>query len=177
MTEELPEGSEAKPRTASLFASMTPETVSLEEALRLLSLPRVVGDAPDGEEVLARNGRYGPYIEKGKDTRSLEREEQIFEIGLDEALALLAAARSSAGAAARRAPPLRELGDDPVIRAASRRSRTADSARTSPTARRTPACGAATRSSRSPSSGRSSSWPSAAPKGPSSARRRPRRRK
>jgi DNA topoisomerase-1 len=112
VTEELPEGSEEKPRTASLLSSMTPETITLEEALRLLSLPRVVGTAPDGEEVLARNGRYGPYIEKGKETRSLENEAQIFELGLDEALALLAAPKQRRGRGTPRAP-LRELGDDP----------------------------------------------------------------
>ena len=112
VTEELPDGTEDKPRTASLFASMSPETVSLADALRLLSLPRVVGEAPDGEEVKARNGRYGPYIEKGKETRSLEREEQLFEIGIDEALALLAAPKPRRGRGAPRAP-LRELGPDP----------------------------------------------------------------
>ena len=112
VTEELPEGSEEKPRTASLLASMTPDTVTLEDALRLLSLPRIVGTAPDGEEVLARNGRYGPYIEKGKETRSLESEEQIFELGLDQALALLAAPKQRRGRGTPRAP-LRELGDDP----------------------------------------------------------------
>ncbi|MGZ4280474.1 MAG: type I DNA topoisomerase [Gaiellaceae bacterium] len=107
------EGSGDKPRTASLFASMSPETVSLEDALKLLSLPRVVGTAPDGEEVVARTGRYGPYIQKEKETRSLESEEQVFEVTLDEALALLAQpkARGRRGAAK---PPLRELGDDPV---------------------------------------------------------------
>jgi DNA topoisomerase I len=111
VTEELPEGSEEKPRTASLLASMSPESISLEDALRLLSLPRVVGTAPDGEEVLARNGRYGPYIEKGKETRSLESEQQIFEIGLDQALALLAAPKQRGRGTPR--APLRELGEDP----------------------------------------------------------------
>jgi DNA topoisomerase-1 len=112
VTEELPADDPAKPRTASLLSSMTPETVTLEDALRLLSLPRVVGTAPDGEEVLARNGRYGPYIEKGKETRSLESEAQLFELGLDEALALLAAPKQRRGRGTPRAP-LRELGDDP----------------------------------------------------------------
>ena len=112
VTEELPEDDPAKPRTASLLSSMSPETITLEDALRLLSLPRVVGTAPDGEEVLARNGRYGPYIEKGKETRSLESEEQIFELGLDEALELLAAPKQRRGRGTPRAP-LRELGDDP----------------------------------------------------------------
>jgi DNA topoisomerase-1 len=112
VTEELPEGATEKPRTASLFQSMSPETVSLDEALRLLSLPRLVGTAPDGEQVRARNGRYGPYVEKGSETRSLESEEQIFTISLDEALALLAAPKPRRGRGAPRAP-LRELGQDP----------------------------------------------------------------
>ncbi len=112
VTEELPEGTTEKPRTASLFASMSPETVSLEEGLRLLSLPRAVGQAPDGEQVLARNGRYGPYVEKGTETRSLESEEQLFTISLDEALALLAAPKPRRGRGTARAP-LRELGQDP----------------------------------------------------------------
>jgi DNA topoisomerase-1 len=112
VTEELPEGADGKPRTASLFQSMSPETVTLEEALKLLALPRVVGEAPDGEQVLARNGRYGPYVEKGGETRSLESEEQIFTISLDEALALLAAPKGRRGRGTARAP-LRELGQDP----------------------------------------------------------------
>jgi DNA topoisomerase-1 len=112
VTEELPDGADEKPRTASLLQSMSPESVTLEEALKLLSLPRVVGAAPDGEEVLARNGRYGPYVEKGGETRSLESEEQIFTISLDEALALLAAPKARRGRGAPRAP-LRELGEDP----------------------------------------------------------------
>ena len=112
VTEELPEDAEEKPRTASLLASMAPETVSLEEASRLLSLPRLVGTAPDGEPVLVRNGRYGPYVEKAKETRSLDAEEQIFEISLDEALALLAAPKARRGRGAPRAP-LRDLGRDP----------------------------------------------------------------
>ena len=111
VTEELPEGAEEKPRTASLFQSMSPETVTLADAVRLLGLPRLVGES-DGEQVLARNGRYGPYVEKGKETRSLENEEQIFAISLDEALALLAAPKARGGRAAPRAP-LRELGADP----------------------------------------------------------------
>jgi DNA topoisomerase-1 len=90
---------------------MSPETVTLEEALRLLSLPRIVGEA-DGEPIEVRNGRYGPYIQQGKETRSLESEEQIFTISLDEALALLAAPKQRRGRAAPRAP-LRDLGADP----------------------------------------------------------------
>ncbi len=111
VTEEPPEGAEEKPRTASLFASMSPETVDLDAAVRLLSLPRVVGvDA--GEEVLAMNGRYGPYIKRGTETRSLESEEQLFTVDLDQALALLAAPKTRGGRGAAK-PPLRELGQDP----------------------------------------------------------------
>jgi DNA topoisomerase-1 len=106
------EGSSEKPRTASLLESMSSETVTLEEALRLLSLPRVLGKAPDGEEVIARIGRYGPYVQHGKETRSLEREEDAFEISLDEALALLAKPKERRRGAAK--PPLRELDADPV---------------------------------------------------------------
>jgi DNA topoisomerase-1 len=106
---EVVEGDE-KPRTASLFKSMTPETVTLEDALRLLTLPRVVGEV-DGEEVLAANGRYGPYVKRGKESRSLETEEQLFAITLDEALAKLAEPRARGRQAK---PPLKELGDDPV---------------------------------------------------------------
>jgi DNA topoisomerase-1 len=100
-----------KPRTASLFSSMSPETVTLEDALRLLTLPRTVGES-EGEEVVAANGRYGPYVKKGKESRSLEGEEQLFTITLDEALAKLAEPRPRGRRAA--APPLKELGDDPV---------------------------------------------------------------
>jgi DNA topoisomerase I len=111
VTEELSEDSDEKPKTASLFASMSPETVTLDEALKLLSLPRIVG-AADGEPIEVRNGRYGPYIQMGKETRSLESEEQIFTLTLDEALALLAAPKQRRGRAAP-AAPLRDLGADP----------------------------------------------------------------
>jgi DNA topoisomerase-1 len=113
VTEVLPEDSKEKPRTASLFKTMSLETVTLEDALRLLQLPRVVGVAPDGEEVVARNGRYGPYIQQGKESRSLETEEQLFTIDLERALALLAQPRQRRGQGAS-AAPLRELGTDPV---------------------------------------------------------------
>ena len=93
---------------------MSPETVTLEDALPLLSLPRVVGvDPADGEEVVATNGRYGPYVKKGSETRSLESEEQLLTVTLDEALALLAQPKQR-GRRAAAAPPLRELGADPV---------------------------------------------------------------
>jgi DNA topoisomerase I len=111
VTEVLPEGAEGKPRTASLFASMSPESVTLEEALRLLTLPRVVGEL-DGEEVTAQNGRYGPYVKRGSDSRSLESEEQLFTVTLDEAKALLAQPPRRRGKGTARGP-LKELGEDP----------------------------------------------------------------
>jgi DNA topoisomerase-1 len=108
VTEVLEEGSKEKPRTASLFKTMTPESVTLEEALRLLSLPRVVGEL-EGEPVQAQNGRYGPYLSKGSDTRSLESEEQIFTVSLDEARALFAQPKTRGRGAAK--PPLRDFGE------------------------------------------------------------------
>jgi DNA topoisomerase-1 len=113
VTESLPEGSEEKPRTASLFASMSPESVSLDDALRLLSLPRVVG-VTDGEEVTALNGRYGPYVRRGSESRSLENEEQLFTITLEEALALLAEPPRRRGRRGGGRGPLKELGPDPA---------------------------------------------------------------
>jgi DNA topoisomerase I len=107
---ELLDGDE-KPRTASLFKSMSPESVTLEDALRLLTLPRTLGES-ESEEVVAANGRYGPYVKKGKESRSLDSEEQLFSITLDEALAKLAEPKQRGRRAA--APPLKELGDDPV---------------------------------------------------------------
>ncbi|HKU56959.1 MAG TPA: type I DNA topoisomerase [Gaiellaceae bacterium] len=113
VTEVLPEGSTEKPRTASLFKTMSLDTIGLDDALRLLQLPRVVGVAPDGEEITARNGRYGPYIQKEKESRSLESEEQLFTITVEEALAVLAQPRQRRGQRAS-TKPLRELGTDPV---------------------------------------------------------------
>ena len=111
VTEDAENGD--KPRTASLFATMDPATVTLEEALRLLQLPRVVGvDPGNGEEVVASNGRYGPYVKRGADTRSLESEEQLFTLTLDEALTVLAQPKQRGRRAA--TPPLKELGADPV---------------------------------------------------------------
>jgi DNA topoisomerase-1 len=106
-------GDGEKPKTASLFATMTPEKVTLDEALELLSLPRLVGTDPEsGEEIFAQNGRYGPYLTKGKDSRSLEKEEDLFSYTLEQALALYAQPKRRGRAAA--APPLKELGPDPV---------------------------------------------------------------
>ncbi len=101
-----------KPRTSSLFASMSPDSVTFEEALNLLGIPRTVGIDPEsGEEIVAHNGRFGPYVKKGRDTRSLLTEDQILSITLDQALALFAQPKARGGRNAK--GPLRELGDDP----------------------------------------------------------------
>ncbi|MBF6522116.1 type I DNA topoisomerase [Nocardia farcinica] len=103
-----------KPRTGSLFKSMDLASITLDDALKLLSLPRVVGTDPaTGEEVTAQNGRYGPYLKKGTDSRSLASEDQIFTITLDEALKIYAEPKRRGGQSAS-AAPLRELGTDPV---------------------------------------------------------------
>ena len=100
-----------KPRTASLLSSMALESVTLEDALKLLSLPRAVGD--DGDEtIFAHNGRYGPYLTRGKDSRSLASEDEIFTVTLDQAKELFAQPKQRRGATAKE--PLRELGTDPV---------------------------------------------------------------
>ncbi len=118
VTEVLPEdtpksGKNAvKPRTASLLKSMSLDTVTLADALKLMSLPRVVGADPEGVEITAQNGRYGPYLKKGTDSRSLEAEEQLFTITLEQALAIYAQPKQRGRAAAK--PPLKELGTDPV---------------------------------------------------------------
>ncbi len=110
---ELDPDSKEKPKTASLFKSMTAETLTLEQALKLLGLPRHIGNHPeDNEPITAQNGRYGPYITKGKDTRSLETEEQIFTVTVDEAVKLLKEPKKRQRRAA--AEPLRTLGKDPV---------------------------------------------------------------
>lgn len=116
VTEVLAEGSpkSAKPRTGSLFSSMAVETVTLEDALRLLNLPRVVGTTAEGEEITAQNGRYGPYLRKGTDSRSLTSEEQIFEITLAEAEAIYAQPKTRGRGAGAAAGPLKELGEDPA---------------------------------------------------------------
>ncbi|WP_433661263.1 type I DNA topoisomerase [Nocardia sp. CA-128927] len=101
-----------KPRTGSLFKSMDLATVTLDDALKLLSLPRVVGaDPTSGEEITAQNGRYGPYLKKGTDSRSLTGEDQIFDVTLDEALKIYAEPKRR-GRQASAAAPLRELGND-----------------------------------------------------------------
>ena len=111
VTEVLPEGATGKPRTSSLLKSMSLDTVTLEDALRLFTLPRTLGEL-DGEPVTAQNGRYGPYVKKGTDSRSLDGEEQLFTLTLAEAKELFDQPKARGGRAA--APPLRELGEDPV---------------------------------------------------------------
>ena len=114
VTVGLPEDGKPKPKTASLFQSMSLDTITMDEAMKLLSLPREVGHDPaDGELITAQNGRYGPYLKKEKDSRSLETEDQIFSVTLEEALAIYAQPKRRRGAAAPK-PPLRELENDPV---------------------------------------------------------------
>ena len=113
-TIETPPPDLEKPRMVSLFKSMALENVTMTEALQLLSLPRTIGaDTTDGEIITAQNGRYGPYISKGKDSRTLESEEQIFTITIEAALAKLAEPRVF-GRRGPAKPPLKEFGNDPV---------------------------------------------------------------
>jgi DNA topoisomerase-1 len=109
---EPEEGSKEKPKRASLLKGMEIDSLGLDDALKLLSLPRIVGEDEEGVEILALNGRYGPYIQRGSDRRSLENEEQLFTVTVPEALKLLAEPSKRRGETA--GGPLKELGDDPV---------------------------------------------------------------
>ena len=111
VTEVLPDGDKAKPRTSSLLGSMSLDTVTLDDALKLLTLPRNIGEL-DGETVTVQNGRYGPYVKKGTDSRSLEGEDQLFTLSLAEAKEMFAQPKTR-GRGRTAAPPLRELGEDP----------------------------------------------------------------
>jgi DNA topoisomerase-1 len=112
--DEPPAGLE-KPKTASLFKTMNIDRITMKDATDLLSLPRTLGaDPTDGEIITAQNGPYGPYISKGKEKRSLQTEEQLLEVTLDEALALLAQPRVYGRGRSAPKPPLREFGNDPV---------------------------------------------------------------
>ena len=115
VTEQLPEDApaSAKPRTASLLKSMALDTVTLDDALKLLSLPRVLGEL-DGETITVQNGRYGPYVKQASDSRSLESEDQLFTLTLAEAKELFAQPKARGRGARQAAPPLRELGADPA---------------------------------------------------------------
>ncbi len=110
LEEDSPKG--AKPRTASLLASMSLDSLTFDQALELMSLPRVVGADVDGVDITAQNGRYGPYLKKGSDSRSLESEDQIFSITVEEAQAIYAQPKQRGRAAAK--PPLKDLGADPA---------------------------------------------------------------
>ncbi|WP_295018290.1 type I DNA topoisomerase [uncultured Micrococcus sp.] len=101
-----------KPRTGSLFKSMSLDTVTLEQALQLMSLPRIVGADAEGEVITAQNGRFGPYLKKGSDSRSLESEDQIFTITQEQALEIYAQPKQRGRGTAK--PPLAEFGEDPV---------------------------------------------------------------
>jgi DNA topoisomerase-1 len=102
-----------KPRTASLLKTQSLQTITLDDALQLLSLPRVVGVDPEtGTEITAQNGRYGPYLKRGTDSRTLPSEEAMFTVTLAEALEIYAQPKRGRGATA--APPLKELGEDPT---------------------------------------------------------------
>lgn len=101
-----------KPRTGSLFKSMDLATVTLEDALKIMSLPRVIGQDAEGNDITAQNGRFGPYMKKGTDSRSLETEDQIFTITLDQALEIYSQPKQRGRGTAK--PPLAELGVDPV---------------------------------------------------------------
>ncbi len=105
-----------KPKTASLFKTMAVDTVSYEEALKLLSLPRVVGVDPEsGAEITAQNGKFGPYLKRGTDSRSLESEEQIFDLTLEQALEIYK--QPKYGGRRTAATPLKEFGEDPASKA------------------------------------------------------------
>ena len=115
---EQAEGSKEKPKRASLFKSMDVDTVTLADARNLLALPRVVGVGADGEEVTAQNGRYGPYIKKGTDSRSLGAEDELFTVTLEQAEAIFAQPKQRRGRVAK--PPLADLGPHPETGAAVR---------------------------------------------------------
>jgi len=108
---EQEEGSKKKPKRASLFKTMTPDSLTLEDALTLLTLPRVVGQDEEGRDIVASPGRFGPYIKRADDTRSLKEEEELLTITLEKALELLAQPKRGRGRQA--AEPLAELGVHP----------------------------------------------------------------
>ena len=112
VTEVLPEGEDGKPRTASLFSSMSLDAVTLDEAVELLTLPRTLTGS-DGEEIVVANGRYGPFVKKGSETRSLSSEEQLLTLTVEEAEAVLAQPKQRRGRGGAK-PPLKELGADPA---------------------------------------------------------------
>ena len=140
VTELLPEDApkKAKPRTGSLFKDMSLDTITLEQAVKLLSLPRVVGVDAEGVEITAQNGRYGPYLKKGTDSRSLETEQQLFDITLERGAGDLRPAQ--AARPRRRGAAAQGARQRPGLRRSRWWSRRAASASTSPTASTTPPC-------------------------------------
>jgi DNA topoisomerase-1 len=105
---------DTKPKMGSLFQTMSLSTITLEEALQILQLPRTVGAHPaDGGEIIAANGRYGPFLKWGEETRSVDTEEQLLTISVDEAVKVLAEPKKFGRRKAAPAPPLKELGNDP----------------------------------------------------------------
>jgi DNA topoisomerase-1 len=100
-----------KPKTASLLSNMNLDTITLDDALRLLSLPRVLGTNSAGDEITVQNGRYGPYLKAGADSRTLTSEDQLFSIDLNEALEIYSKPKERRRGVAK--PPLKELGVDP----------------------------------------------------------------
>ena len=113
---EQEEGTKKKPKRSSLFASQTPETVTLEEALQLLSLPRSLGDDSEGREIVASPGRFGPYLKRADgDTRSLVSEDQLLTVTMPEAEALFAQPKARRGR--QQKPPIAELGEHPDTQA------------------------------------------------------------
>jgi DNA topoisomerase I len=113
-TADEPPPGESKPRMASLFKDMSLETVTLDDALRLLSLPRVVGTHPDGGEIVAANGRYGPFLSWGKETRSLASEDELFTVTAEQAVAVLAQPKTYGRRQSAPAAPVKEFDPDPV---------------------------------------------------------------
>ena len=109
---DVEEGSKEKPKRASLLKNMELDALSLDDALQLLSLPRTVGQDENGVDIVALNGRYGPYVQRGDDRRTLESDDQLFTVTVEEALKLLAEPPRRRGQ--RAGGPLRELGEDPV---------------------------------------------------------------
>lgn len=107
----LEAGSKAKPPRSSLFSTMEVDTIDLEMAVKLLALPRIVGVDAEGHEITSQNGRYGPYIRKETDSRSLESEDQIFTISLEQAEAIFALPKTRRGTRVK--PPIAELGPSP----------------------------------------------------------------
>jgi DNA topoisomerase-1 len=104
-----------KPKTASLFKTMSADSIDLDVALKLLSLPRVIGQDPEtGIDITAQNGKFGPYMLKGKESRSLQAEDQIFDLDLAGALEIFA--QPKYGGRRTAATPLKEFGEDPAAK-------------------------------------------------------------